>query len=374
MTKHMVRSSRIDVSGFLTCLSLSIFVGVYCPVHAEPVTAARYPSHQDLSFYLDDQGDRVPLRTPADWEKRRTHIVAGLEEAMGPLPRPARPVPLDVEVVEEHRGDGYLRRKISYHTDNQNQRVRAWLLIPDRVGNEKVPAVLSLQQTTTNGKDSPVGLSDRPTLHYALELVKRGYITLSPDYPSFGEYPYDFEADKYASGSMKAIYDNVRAIDVLQSLPDSDGERIGAIGHSLGGHNSLFTAVFDRRIKAVVTSCGFTSFHKYMGGDLHGWSGPRYMPLVASRYNFSPDNMPFDFAEIIAAIAPRAVFVNAPLHDDNFDVSGVRDVVEAARPIYKLLGAPEQLEVIHPDAGHDFPDAEREKAYRFLDRVLKANN
>ena len=131
---------------------------------------------------------------------------------------------------------------------------------------------------------------------------------------------------------MKAIYDNTRAIDLLQSLPEVDADRIGCIGHSLGGHNSLFTAVFDERIKAVVTSCGFTSFHKYKGGDLHGWTGPRYMPLIATKYNYSPDQMPFDFAEVLAAIAPRAVFVVAPLHDDNFDVDGVRDVVAAVRP------------------------------------------
>jgi predicted dienelactone hydrolase len=47
---------------------------------------------------------------------------------------------------------------------------------------------------------------------------------------------------------------------VLQSLPEVDPRRIGSIGHSLGGHNTLFVAAFDRRIKAMVTSCGFNSF------------------------------------------------------------------------------------------------------------------
>ena len=47
-----------------------------------------------------------------------------------------------------------------------------------------------------------------------------------------------------------------------------DPERIGVIGHSLGGHNSLFVATFDERLKAVVTSSGFNSFAKYYGGDL----------------------------------------------------------------------------------------------------------
>jgi dipeptidyl aminopeptidase/acylaminoacyl peptidase len=170
---------------------------------------------------------------------------------------------------------------------------------------------------------------------------------------------------------MKAVYDNKRAVDLLMTLPEVDAARIGAIGHSLGGHNSLFTAVFDERIKAVVTCCGFTRFHKYMNGDITGWTGPRYMPLIITNYDKSPDRMPFDFPEVLAAIAPRAVFVVAPEKDDNFEVSGVRDSIAAAEPIYKLLGAEGKLQAIYPDCGHDFPDDAREQAYEFMDEILK---
>jgi acetyl esterase/lipase len=333
--------------------------------------APRYDDHRDLSYYLNADNARVPIRTPADWQHRREQILAGMQEVMGHLPHPEKPIPLDVQIIEEHQQDGYVRRKIAYHTDDPNKRIRAWLLVPAGRSIDKRPAILCLHQTTKNGKNSPVGLSDRPTMHCALELAKRGYITLSPDYPSFGEYEYDFDADDYTSGSMKAIYDNMRAIDVLQSLPKVDADRIGCIGHSLGGHNNLFTAVFDPRIKAVVTSCGFTSFHKYMKGDLHGWSSPRYMPLVNTKYNNSPEHMPFDFPEVLAAIAPRAVFVVAPLHDDNFDIAGVRDCLTAAGPIYKLLGHTNHLQAVHPDSKHDFPDAERKQSYEFLDQILK---
>lgn len=366
---------------------LSLLCGLFTFQSTTSAEPPQYPNHDDLTYYLKPDGARAPIRTAADWQQRRAQIIAGMEEAMGPLPHPAAPVPLDVQVVEEHQGDGFIRRKLAYHTDDKNKRVKAWLLIPSSSlplppgegrgegapspAPRRRPAMLCLQQTTTAGKDSTVGLAERPTLHYALQLAKRGYVTLSPDYPSFGEYDYDFDADNYTSGSMKAIYDNTRAIDLLQSLPEVDPDRIGCIGHSLGGHNSLFTAAFDKRLKAVVTSCGFTSFHKYMGGDLHGWSGPRYMPRVATKYNFSPDQMPFDFAEVLAAIAPRAVFVVAPLHDDNFDIAGVHEVLTAASPIYKLLGHPAHLQAVHPDSAHDFPDTERKQAYDFLDQILK---
>jgi dienelactone hydrolase len=334
-----------------------------------------FSDHSDLSYYLAPDGSRVPIKTKVDWAHRREHILEGMQAAMGPLPHPKSPVPLDVQILEAHKEDSYTRRKIAYHTDDPKTRTHAWLLLPVAGLSEaghKHPAVLCLHQTTPNGKDSPVGLADRPTLHYAKELAKRGYVTLSPDYPSFGESKdYNFDADNYVSGTMKAIYDNTRAIDLLQSIPEVDPNRIGCIGHSLGGHNTLFTAAFDERIKAAVTSCGFTSSHKYKGGDLKGWTSPRYMPLIATKYNLSPDQIPFDFAEVIAAIAPRAVFVVAPVHDDNFDIDGVHDVLNAATPIYKLLGHAERLQAVHPDSPHDFPDAERKQSYEFLDQTLK---
>jgi dipeptidyl aminopeptidase/acylaminoacyl peptidase len=341
-------------------------------VAAQRVVAPNYGEHHDLSYFLWADGRRVSIRTADDWQQRRRHILQGIEAVMGPLPRPEQPVSLDVQVLEEHEGDGFVRRKVAYHTDRADKRVRAWLLLPAGSHAQRRPAVLCLHQTTPSGKDSPVGLADRPSLHYALELAQRGFVTLSPDYPSLGEHEHDFDTDDYASGSMKAIYDNVRAIDLLQSLAEADPERIGCIGHSLGGHNGLFTAVFDQRIKAVVTCCGFTTFEKYKGGDLRGWSGPRYMPRIAAKYEFSPDRMPFDFTEVIAAIAPRAVFIVAPLGDDNFAVDGVRDVVAAAQPLFALLGQQQRLRVVYPDCGHDFPESARDAAYAFLAETLGA--
>src|SRR5581483_2671126 len=140
-------------------------------------------------------------------------------------------------------------------------------------------------------------------------------------------------------------------------------DRIGCIGHSLGGHNSLFTAAFEPRIRAVVTSCGFTSFPKYYGGNLKGWTSARYMPRIASRYESKPEKMPFDFSDVLTAIAPRAVFVVAPLHDDNFEVSGVRDVAKAIEPAFRDARARFMPIFHYPDCGHDFPPQERQEAY-----------
>jgi dienelactone hydrolase len=293
--------------------------------------------------------------------------------AMGPVPGADRKVPLDVQVVSEEKLDGYVRKKITFASE-KDDRVPAWLLIPTgRTG--KRPAMLCLHQTINIGKDEPVGLGKQDSKAQALHLVKRGYVCLAPDYPSFGEYKYDFQAafkaGLYQSGTMKAIWNNMRAVDLLQSLPEVDADRIGAIGHSLGGHNTLYTAAFDDRIKVAVSSCGFNSFHKYYGGNLKGWTSDRYMPRIASEYGNDPKRVPFDFDDVLLAICPRAVFAMAPLKDSNFEVSGVKDVIAKVEPAYKKLGAEAKLKAIYPDAGHEWPEAARKEAYEFVDKWLK---
>jgi dienelactone hydrolase len=332
--------------------------------------APGYADHARLLVWKDEGGNERPVTTLFEWGLRRAHVIAGAERAMGELPGPSFRVPLDVEVREEVETPDYVRRKLAYSPE-PGDRVPAYLLLP-RARAGRRPAILCLHQTTAIGKGEPAALGGVPNLQFGDELARRGYVCLIPDYPSFGEYAYDFAAnrEKWASGTMKAVWNNLRALDLLESLPHVDPDRIGAIGHSLGGHNAIFTAVFDQRLRAVVSSCGFTAFHRYYGGKLAGWTSDRYMPRLRDVYGSDPGRVPFDFHELVAAIAPRAFFASAPLGDSNFDVTGVKEVVARAAEVYALRKAPESLRAIYPDCGHDFPPAAREEAYAFLARHL----
>ena len=325
-----------------------------------------YDDHTRVLYYLDRSGEHA-VTNPAELAVRRSHIVAGLEAAMGPLPDSSSRVPLDIEIDSVEDAGTYLRQRITFAADSEG-RVPAYLLIPKKL-SRPAPAMLCLHQTTAAGKGSPAGLDGRPTLHYAHELAERGYVCVVPDYPSFGDYDYEFDHSKtYRSGSMKAIWNNIRAIDVLDTRADVDRQRIGCIGHSLGGHNGLFTAVFDQRIRAVITSCGFTAFHDYYDGDLAGWTSSRYMPRIRERYGNDPDRVPFDFHEVLAAIAPRSIFVNAPQFDKNFALTGVKSVVSEAQKAFAIRSATTQLQVVYPAEGHDFPDRVRAASYVWLDQ------
>ncbi len=323
-------------------------------------------------YYIDDQGREQSVTSPADWDRRRRDIVTGVEATMGPLPDRAGLGPVRYESLPEGRGetDTYTREKLRIDLGDGDF-VPAWLLVPKGLKG-RAPGVVALHQTNgTLGKDEVAGLAGSENLRYGHELAARGYVVLAPDYPTLGEYAYNFDTDRFASGSMKGIWNHMRCIDLLCARDDVDPERIGAIGHSLGGHNAIFLAFFDPRVKAVVSSCGWTPFHDYYGGDLTGWAGERYVPRIREVYGLDPNRVPWDYYEMIAALAPRAFFSSSPLGDANFAVAGVKKAIPAVREIYSLLGAPDALQVHYPDCAHEFPSAIRGEAYRFLDEVLK---
>jgi dienelactone hydrolase len=258
--------------------------------------------------------------------------------------------------------------------------VPAYRLLPQAAlaapASRTFPAVLALHQTHPAGRRVVVGLGNSPDDEYGLELARRGYVVLAPPYPHLADYTPDLKELGYASGTMKAIWDNVRGLDVLASLPFTRTNGFGCIGHSLGGHNGVFTAAFDPRIRIVVTSCGLDSFRDYYEGNPavwqagKGWCQDRYMPRLAA-YQGRLQDLPFDFPQVLAAIAPRRVLMFAPDGDTNFRWRSVDRVAAEARALAISAGVTADIRVEHPAGPHRFPPESREEAYRQLDAVLK---
>ena len=370
----MPRPSRFRLLVLAALAALAVSSATFA---AEPTRLPR----ENLLVYRAATGAAVSVRNQGDWQHRRADVVRGMETVMGPCPgaASAKSVELDMRVEEEIDRDTYVIRRISYQSE-PGSRTPAYLCIPKAAlaaHARTFPGVLCLHPTDqTAGAGVVVGLGGKPNRQYASELAARGYVAIAPAYPHLANYAPDLKGLGYASGTMKAIWDNTRALDVLESLPFVKRAGFGAIGHSLGGHNALYTAVFEPRLSVVVSSCGFDSYLDYYGGKPavwaagKGWCQERYMPRLLA-YAGRLADIPFDFPEILGALAPRPVFVNAPLRDANFHWQSVDRVLAAAREVYTLYGASAQLTVAHPDSDHDFPDAQRETAYRLLDSVLK---
>jgi acetyl esterase/lipase len=348
---------------------------ILAPSFAPAADPPRLP-REDLLVRRAADGSIAPVRSAADWRERRAEIVRGVEAIMGRLPGAEKRVPLAPTIEEEVDRGSYVRRKLLY-TSEPGSRVPAYLLIPKAAladGAKPVPAILCLHGTdNVVGAGTVVGVGDRPNRQYARELAERGYVTLAPNYPLLAEYQPDVAKLGWESGTLKAVWDNMRGIDLLESLPYVRPDAIGAIGHSLGGHNAVFTAFLDDRIKVVVSSCGLDSFLDYKAGDPanwlpeKGWCQTRYMPKLAD-YRDRLEAIPFDFHELVAGLAPRAVLIVAPLHDSNFQPESVDRIAAAARPVFALYDAADRLEVEHPDCAHDFPEPMRRRAYELFDR------
>jgi dienelactone hydrolase len=237
--------------------------------------------------------------------------------------------------------------------------------------------MLCLHPTNNDtGPGAVAGLDSKRGLPYAVELAERGYVALAPAYPLLAKYQPDVLKLGWQSGTLKAVWDNMRGLDLLASLPFVDASRLGTIGHSLGGHNSVFTAVFDPRLKVVVSCCGLDSFLDYQNVKPElwqrekGWCQTRYMPALAN-YRERLAEIPFDFHELIGSLAPRQVLIIAPKNDTNFNADSVDRIVQAARPVFKLHNREDRLRIEHPDCGHDFPPDMRETAYQLIDRILR---
>jgi pimeloyl-ACP methyl ester carboxylesterase len=364
---------------FRIVLLISSFALVLSPV----VRAAERLARENLMQFRTESGSVAPVQSMTDWQKRRAEILVGMKTIMGPLPGSEKRVPLDLKIVSETDCGSYVRREITFAAE-PNARVPAFLLIPKAVlsGKQVAPGVLALMPTN-NEKDvgyravvGLAGVKTRPGRNYGQELAERGCVVIVPPYPQLADYQPDLSALGYASGTMKAIWDNMRALDVLAATPGVSPRGFGAIGHSLGGHNAIYTAVFDDRIKSIVSSCGFDSFLDYYRERQaavwkrgQGWTQDRYMPALAE-YDGKLEAIPFDFHELIGALAPRAFLAIAPLHDANFKAQSVDRIIAAARPVYQLHGERDRLAVEHPDCAHDFPTEMRQKAYQWLERYL----
>jgi len=161
----------------------------------------------------------------------------------------------------------------------------------------------------------------------------------------------------------KYVWDARRAIDYLVSRPEVDRARIGMIGHSLGGQETLFTTAADLRIKAAVSSCGFASLAVLKRDRiLHNFA--LFVPGLAEAG---------DYGAVLALVAPRPFLVAARTADPIFPRDGIEATVAAARGAYAAQDAADRLGTFYEDGEHQFSPAMREAAYAWLDRWLKPN-
>ncbi|MHB0876377.1 MAG: alpha/beta hydrolase [Anaerolineae bacterium] len=317
------------------------------------------------------------IATAEAWQQRREQIGATWRGLLGEGPRSAPP--LEAVVEGEHDEGAYVRYRVSYSVD-EGERVPAYLLVPKSL---KTPAaaVYCPHQTTKIGKDEPAGLGGSDELHYARDLALRGYIALAPDHLAASErrtpdrQDYDTAAfyRRYPDWSAvgKTIWDGQRALDYLCSLPEVDAGRIGMIGHSLGGHSTIYVAGADERVKCAVSSCGLSTFAE--DRRRLEWARDRwyiYIPRLRPVF-LAGQPAPVDFHELVALMAPRPFLNLTALNDECFSsTDAVTELTIRVNRVYRLLGHEECFSCYFHGNHHSFPSEARALAYAWIDRWL----
>jgi dienelactone hydrolase len=302
----------------------------------------------------------LKITTPEAWEKQRQFLHTIWEEKLGRPP--AKPEKLDVQIQSRELEPDHLRQLVTFASEG-NDRIRAYLLLPKGLKESvKRPAVVVFHPTTKETLREPVGLGSRPDMALALQLVRRGYITLSPECFIMKGNGALRQAQELArripgwTGLGKMTFDASRCVDYLESLPQVDRLRIGCIGHSLGAKEVLYAMAFEPRFRAGVFNEGG------IGLRMSNWTDPWYLGEVMKQSIPALENH-----QVMALIAPRAFLV---MGGENADGNASWVFVKEARTVYKLLGAGDHIGLHNHKAGHSFPLAARQLAYRWLDHWL----
>jgi dienelactone hydrolase len=157
------------------------------------------------------------------------------------------------------------------------------------------------------------------------------------------------------------IWDGMRALDVLQSLPEVDPQRLGVAGCSGGGTLTAYLMALDPRVRAAAPACYISSWQEQLSG-----TGPQ-----DAEQQF-PDQLRdgFDHGDFLIAAAPKPVLI-ASTTEDFFPLAGAQRTYEEAKAIYNRFGAEDKIAWFTAPGGHGMRADTRGAIYAWMRKWLQ---
>ncbi len=329
---------------------------------------------------------------PQEWPAIRERIHARLMASMGTPPELHNKV--DYEVIEEYENYGLTHRKIRYRLLPDEPGLAVIVLPKDASKSRPAPAVIICHGTYGGklGKNGPLTL-EPPECGYAIELAQRGFVTVVPDNYKFGERLLAGLDEKVSEDELNKRYtetltrfnqdnpdwsldglrlwEHKRLLDILDETDFVRPGAYGVMGNSLGGRMTVFLAALDERIAAAVPSCGISPNLTNVYRTLTGHASFLSSPKLNDYFRKSHGHLMYEYQDMIALCAPRALLVLDPYNDSgNPYIQANFDIYVAGQHVYQLLSKSECFTNLTHGDGHATLEDVRDFAYRWLERWL----
>ena len=343
---------------FRTLFASVIALSLTYPLPAVDPDFRDFVSAQAIALRANDK----PPATLVEWQKQRGQLREKLLASWGGFPEV--PCPLDVQKHGELKRDGYTLEKISFQT-MPGVRMTANVYVPEKKG--KLPAILQVHGHWKGAKQDPVVQAR------CIGAAKLGFFVLCVDAFGAGERGIGKALGEYHGEMVGAllypigkplsgiqVYENMRAVDYLQTRPEVNGAKIGITGASGGGNQSMYSGAWDERLSAAVPVCSVGNYQAYLR------TACCLCEVVPGALSYTEE------WGVLSLTAPRGLMVVSATKDAyQFSVEQAKKSISQAMPVFELTGKKANLRHAIFESGHDYNQAMREAMYGFMTLHLK---
>jgi cephalosporin-C deacetylase-like acetyl esterase len=338
MTRTFVRQMLVILAGLIVLCSTLLAaedsrwlvipdINALEDYHVTPNSTALAKALTDAAEYV------LRWQLPKDassWWQRRSQLDLALRKALG-LERLPERNPLNARILHSYEMGDYVLENVIFYS-RPNLPVTANLYRPKAPSEGKRPAVVC---PLGHYLDAGKGIAEYQVL--CIKLAKLGFVVLAYDAIGHGERLIQGNTHHEAGFALLPlgqtiagwmVWDSMRAIDYLLTLPEVDPQHIGVTGNSGGGLNTLFTSALDERVRAAAIAgyvFHFNNWIKYAGSHCTCC----YLPGLYRS---------MEWFEVAGLIAPRAVLMLQGERDAMFPISGARKAGRNTDALYSLLG------------------------------------
>ncbi|MGA7340333.1 MAG: hypothetical protein WBE72_00915 [Terracidiphilus sp.] len=325
-------------------------------VSIAPVLAQTVPAQDARNTVIVSTNTHMPLPAFTSlqaWQARRAFLRNQILVAAGLSPLPEK-TSLNAQIFGKIEGQGYTIEKVLIET--LPGFYLGGNLYRPRDGRATHPGILNPHGHWPYGRLENEPVDSGPA--FGISLARQGYVVFAYDmvgYTDTIQVPHRFSSAEQRLWSFGPLglqlWDSIRALDFLSSLPGVDPARLGAVGASGGATQTFLLAAVDDRIQ-------FDSPVNMISAIMQGGDLCENAPGL--RLNTSN-------VELAAMMAPRPMLVVSDTTDWTRNVP--KEEFPAIEKIYALYGKGDRASVVQFEAVHNFNQQSREAVYQFLARL-----